>query len=435
MPADRRAPRPGILVFEPDSNGHPLEWLRHLIRFAASDHRDYVLHLVIAPALHPALAQDIALVPEGRVRLIALQPEEAARCTHPKLTVSAFARWRAMRRYLRATGAAAGYFLGLDHATLPLALGLGFDGKRVGGILFRPSTHYATIGQYRPDMRERLRDWRKAVLYRLMLANRSLASVATLDPYFADFASHRYAGYTRIQAIGDPVPEMAPVAASNDPARARTGFLLFGYLAERKGVMTTIEALHFLSKPVAASAAFLMAGAVDPQLRPRLMASIESLRVTRPDIHIRLDDRRIGDGELSQCVADAGVILAPYRRFVGSSGVLLWAAQAGKPVITQEYGLLGRLLRDYRIGLAVDTDRPQALAWAIERMVEEGPHRFFDPAAARAFLAGRTPRRFAADIIDAALETARSSSLFSTHRNATARPSLVTTTWSGTPPE
>jgi hypothetical protein len=93
--------------------------------------------------------------------------------------------------------------------------------------------------------------------------------------------------------------------------------------------------------------------------------------------------------------------MAPYQRFVGSSGVMLWAAAAQKPLVTQDFGLLGRLVADHGLGLPVDCTEPRQLALAIESMVEHGTAEFFDPRRAAAFAAERTPRRFAALILGA----------------------------------
>ena len=132
---------------------------------------------------------------------MALEPREVARCRHRNLAVSGFARWRVMRRYLRRTAADAGHFMGLDHPTLPLALGLGAGGRRVTGILFRPSVHYREFRLIGPGRSERLRDARKAVLYRLMLRNPALAGVLSLDPYFPSYARTRYRGGRKVAAL------------------------------------------------------------------------------------------------------------------------------------------------------------------------------------------------------------------------------------------
>jgi hypothetical protein len=65
-------------------------------------------------------------------------------------------------------------------------------------------------------------------------------------------------------------------------------------------------------------------------------------------------------------------------RFVGSSGILLWAARAGRPVLEQDFRLIGRLTRDHRLGTVADSSGPVRLADEIERMVVCGPRTFID---------------------------------------------------------
>ena len=92
-------------------------------------------------------------------------------------------------------------------------------------------------------------------------------------------------------------------------------------------------------------------------------------------------------------------MLAPYQRFVGSSGVLLWAARAGRPVLAQAFGLVGRLTREHRLGLVANSSDPAKLAAEIERMVDGGPQTFIDLSSAADFASSRTPDRFASQVL------------------------------------
>ena len=112
-----------------------------------------------------------------------------------------------------------------------------------------------------------------------------------------------------------------------------------------------------------------------------------------------MDDRRIDRAELEALVTRCDIVLAPYQRFVGSSGVLLWAARAGRPVLAQEFGLVGRLTRDHRLGAVADSSDPRHLAQCIEQMVVRGPQTFIDLASAASFAALRTPDRFASTVL------------------------------------
>lgn len=383
-----------LLIFEPDAQGHQREWLEHLIDHAGIA-PSATLWIVAAPELQRALAARL----NDRVHLLILKPAEAALCRRASLLVSGFARWWLMRRYARRVKADACHFLALDHLSLPLALGLGVGGRRLSGILFRPSVHYGAIGSYSPSWPERLRDLRKTLLYRLMLRHRDLSTVLTLDPYFTRHAEIHYAGGQKLRSLPDPVYPVGPVANDIDAAgyfpADRQGFLLFGYLTERKGILVLLDALARLRPETAAKVSVLLAGRLDPAIRDDVVARCNALTRSNPRLVLNLADRWFDGAELDALVLQSAVVLAPYQRFVGSSGVLLWAARAGRPVLAQDFGLIGRLVEDNRLGLTVDACDPASLAAGITRMVADGPTGFLDAAAAQDFAAQRTPRSFA----------------------------------------
>jgi glycosyltransferase involved in cell wall biosynthesis len=405
-PPERRPQR--ILILEPDAEGHSLEWLQHLVAFTAAEGSTGSLWIAAPASLCDALARSTPPQLENRIGLLRLRPREQRLCTHRSLVVASFARWSAMRRYLRLTGADAGFFLSIDLLALPLALGLGVDGRPVSGILFRPSIHYRALGNYRPSLKERLRDLRKDLLYRLMLRNRHVRTVLSLDPFFPRHAASHYACGDKVLPLPDPAfPLTAPLAASpcqgasvrEFPPAGRTGLLLFGYLTERKGPLVVLDALRLLPPKVADRIAVLFAGRTDPEIRAALEARRSTLQRARPQLWFQVEDRRLERDELEMLVAQSDIVLAPYQRFVGSSGVLLWAARAGRPVLAQDFGLVGRLIRDHRLGAVADATDPAALARAIERMVVEGPQSFIDMSSARRFAEARTPDRFAATVL------------------------------------
>jgi glycosyltransferase involved in cell wall biosynthesis len=412
MPADKAGAERRLVILEPDVEGHPREWLRHLICFTAGAGAGgrNVVWLVVAPEVHADLATELAMQSTDRVRLLAMTPLEQKLCTHPRLAVSGFARWWTMRRYLRALGAEAGHFLSIDHVSLPLALGLKAAGCRLGGILFRPSVHYRALGSRRRRAREWVRDARKAILYQLMLFNNAVRVVLTLDPYFPQYAAQCYAHGGKVKAVPDPVhPAVNGTAADARIADGvpsdRTVFLLFGYLTERKGVLSLLQALRRLPADVASRAAVILAGKVEPEIRSAVDACCGAIRAEQPQLWLHVEDRRVTSGELDVLVRRCDVVLAPYQRFVGSSGVLLWAARLGKPVLTQDFGLLGRLVKDHRLGLATDCCNPERLAEAMSDFVRTGAQTFIDRGAAHQFTVGRTPERFAEMVFGSLLQS------------------------------
>ena len=231
---------PHLLILEPDSRGHVREWISYLVAAAHKAGPDALrLSLAVPPRLAEELERTLPPVRHRNVRAMALTPREVAACMHHRLWISGMARWWIMRRLMTRAAATHGLFLALDHLSLPLALGLGAGHRPLSGILFRPSVHYRHINAHRPSLRERLRDLRKAVLYRLMLRNPAVGAVLSLDPYFVDFAAHHYPRASKVTAIPDPVcPTPEPTADERRLATRvpdeRKLFLLFGELTARK---------------------------------------------------------------------------------------------------------------------------------------------------------------------------------------------------------
>ena len=352
-----------VVVFEPDERGHAEEWLRHIVRLLHDERPEIRVTLAIPQALAHRLAAETTGT--GAFAIAPLSQSELRGCLSANLAFSAFARWWTMRRHLNRSGADEAIFLCIDSLTLPFALGLGLGGPKVSGILFRPSVHYASFGRMRPTLGERIRDRRKRILYPLMLKNSTVREVHSLDPYFPAFAREWYLAGDKVRALHDPLADEFrtpnPTVRSPRFPRSRTAFLLFGELTERKGVLPLLRACERLDPETAGRTAVLLAGRIDPPIESQVRELVRAIRTSQPDLWLEVDDRRLSFAELTVAIQSCDVVMAPYQRFVGSSGALNWAAGALRPVVTQRYGLLGRLVREYGLGMTTDTTSPDAL--------------------------------------------------------------------------
>jgi glycosyltransferase involved in cell wall biosynthesis len=231
--------------------------------------------------------------------------------------------------------------------------------------------------------------------------------VFSLDPYFTAYAATRY-GSSKVVTLPDPYyppgSGTSPAILHDPPPPDRITFLLFGVLTDRKkGVAELLQALRGLAPEAARRIAIRIAGRIDPPVAEQVQQLADAVQAERPELWLRIEGRHLSSRELAQAIAASQVVLITYQRSIGSSGALVWAAREGKPVIAQEYGLLGRFVRDYRLGITVRTDDPAAMARGIETVVREGVDSIADPAGMRNFLAGREPERFARIIVDTIL--------------------------------
>ncbi len=412
----QRVARVGVLIFEPEHGGHQPAYVRVLAEWIAARGSDVGVTFAVSGQLLERLQiedrMDLRQLPG--VTVYTIDTAAAQTCFQGPLYRRSFARMRLIKQIVRTCPVRHVLSLYLDSLQLSIALGQRpGPGTTLSGILFRPSLHSIYSDSDAPPLNERIRDWRKRIMYRLMLRNPALTRVFSLDPYFPAYAVSEFASAEKVVGIADPAvtgdvadgAEIGPDLLEALEGQTTT-FALFGALSERKGVCQVLDALSQLTAATRARIRVVLAGRVDPSLLPEVRLRVD--RLASPGIGsqcVRILDRYLTTQELAWLVRESSVILAPYQRFVGSSGVLTWAAAQRRPVIAQQYGLVGALVRDYCLGLAVDTSDPARIADAIADLADA--HRLHD-VVERArwsdFLAGRTGDEFAARLLGEIVE-------------------------------
>jgi glycosyltransferase involved in cell wall biosynthesis len=170
--------------------------------------------------------------------------------------------------------------------------------------------------------------------------------------------------------------------------------LLFGSLSERKGLVQLLDALERLEPSKAARAGVLVCGRFEDGSREAFAARVARLRAVRPEILVETVDRFVSDEELWWLLQKTDLVLAPYQRHVGSSGVLCWAAAADRPILTQDVGVVGAETQAWGLGLAVDTTDPEAIAAALARFILGDPSARGDAGRRRAFAEAHSEEAF-----------------------------------------
>lgn len=133
-------------------------------------------------------------------------------------------------------------------------------------------------------------------------------------------------------------------------------FVQFGALNEGKATIEILESLYDLSVDECEKFVFAFCGMVTPGIRERFYQLYEDLR---KKIQIVVVDE-FCDYELFGALCKAcDAILTPYKRTSQSSGVVGYASQFHKPVIATNKGLLGKIVRNYKLGYLVDNLAPE----------------------------------------------------------------------------
>ncbi|MGB8990858.1 MAG: glycosyltransferase family 4 protein [Desulfobaccales bacterium] len=392
-----------VMVFSLAVGGHHDEFLLHLVRFWCHQDIPGRLFPVVSPRFLTVNAEAVnslaAYVPE-KLCWSPLTPEEIQRFESQRWAFKkSLMEWALLRHYAVTLRVTQGLIMFLDTFQTPLSLRLRAP-CNLAGVYFRPTFHYKNYGWYHPSVRDCRRDLRKEWLMRWWLRHPALKTIFCLDPLAVE-PLKRYSGHTDILYVPDPVETTPGGEEAGAELRRRLGigpearvFLLFGAITVIKGVFQVLEALNHLSPPAATPVVLLLAGQAQEDLEAQLQKQVQTLR-SHPSVQVIRLNQYIPYQEVGAYFAMADVVLAPYQRHVGSSGILMRAAAAGKPVLASDYGLMGELVRQHCLGITVDASQPPAIAAGMLRFLQQAPETLFDEVSAGKFAAEHSPEKFA----------------------------------------
>lgn len=424
-----------VLIADLSQHAHLPSYLRHLIehwrdRSLAGQLDVLVWHTFLRD--HAAVVKLAARAPLRNVRFLTLTPEERRQRLARQASASGTAipfhellrgesrsdyaacyDWELIRRYAGLVAADRAFVVSLD-AYLPL-LAAGVDCPvPLSGIYFGPAFHHALASHDAARQARSLRE--KFVLARALRAS-SLDTLFLLDPSaVAELA--RYPHGDKAVYLADPVE--LPVAATAAVSaladrlgvqRGRRCFLVFGHLTPRKGIEGLFAAVQQLPNSIAGQICLLLVGAIDPDYQGAVAQQIAAACRAQP-IQVIPQFGTIPEGDVATYFGLADFVLTPYVEHYGSSGVLLLAAAAGKPVLSADQGMMGELVRRHRLGLAVDTTSPHDIAAGLIRLMTEPADQLSDRTGMGILVDQHGPRRFAETVYGRFLKTsARSAEL------------------------
>lgn len=370
---------PKLLLFELSYGGHYASYIRYLVEHWCNAHYDGHLHILVSPQFlhHHAdvvfLAQD-----QSNLTFTAITTSEAAfllpRSSPLNRAKRALQEWTLLARY--ASQLSITHCLLLYFDTFQSALMLRRPAPcHISGIYFRPTLHYKQFKMTQLSWKDRLQQQREAWVVPWVLQHPQFHTLFCLDPFATEWLQQIPSAVRRVY-LPDPVPLPVEELAQSDRLHhlgilpGRTVCLLFGSLDGRKGIHQLLKALQLLPDALAQKLCVLLVGKIDPTDQFQVSVRIDALAQKRT-VQIIMQDRFIPEADIDAYFQRADIVLAPYQRHVGMSAILVRAAGAQKPVLSSNYGLMGEVTRQYRLGLAVDSTVPHEIAQGLMQLLSE----------------------------------------------------------------
>jgi glycosyltransferase involved in cell wall biosynthesis len=231
----------------------------------------------------------------------------------------------------------------------------------VSVLIFYPRAHYPAAFQTPLGFGERMRATAKELPIAAWRRRADAHALLTLDKE----AARRWCLRRGVAAHWVPEPPVA-IPAKTPGEHKRTGCILYGALADRKGVDLLASAV--VLAPM--SLHITIAGEVNAAFVPRLNELVAEMR--RAGATVELHSDRHSEANGLHALASAKCAVMPYPSHDGMSRVLVEACSVGTPVIVHNRGLVGHLVRRHGLGRAVDCQDAGALCRAIVELAGEG---------------------------------------------------------------
>lgn len=362
-----------LMLFDLSIYGHHPGYIRYLLDYWHQEKLSGEVIVLVSPRFlieHSDVVKHGESLNSENIRFIAITSKEEGRLKKRNSGINRnirnFQEWLILCRYaaqLKINHVLVMYY---DTYQYPLALRLNPPCK-LSGIYFRPTFHYDSFSSSWIENRGNLAiEWEKFVLHQV-LENPAIHRLLSLDPFAVEKVEKQVCK-NKLTYLPDPVriqhystDRLAKINQSMGFESHRTIFLLFGALTERKGIYKLLSALDRLADQECEQVAIALVGEASSDHQPQIESQINAL-CAKKNIQIYRNYQFVPDDDVQAYFQIADVVLAPYQRHVGMSGILILAAAKQKPVLSSNYGLMGQMVEKYGLGVAVDSTNPEELA-------------------------------------------------------------------------
>ena len=218
---------------------------------------------------------------------------------------------------------------------------------------------------------KRWRGYARRFLEQQLLRAGSWAKLHTIDPtVFTWIRDHGGKLATKFDLVPDPIDEFTPIekiaarTALGIPEDGRYVGSVGSHAVARKGSHLLIES--FAKARLATTDRLLLAGPLGDDLRHRLRTEYSEL--TRSGRLVAVD-RYLSEIDLMNALSAMDLVCTPYIDHLGSSGIVLRAAQVGRPVLAPNQGWFATMIPRFGLGNTGDILEVANLARALEKAI------------------------------------------------------------------
>lgn len=352
-----------ILVFDTIGRGHHIEYIHHLYMYAGTRMQEHDFIFALSEEFL-FMHKEMYFPLYSNIKIIYFKESEIKRAVK-----GVFKQWRTnyneyilLKKYIKdyqpdkvVLNALFHYMPFLACSTLKKGL--------ISGILYIIPDRKVVKRSYIKKLADNLRLWMYAkghIFNKVFLLN---------DTEYPSIYNHKF-NTDVFNFLPDPyvnTNDNSITSIKSIDTKGKRVFLHFGGMGERKGTFDILDAIGLLNKECKLKSIFIFAGVVsNPSMHKKFTDIINKLNA---DAEILFIEGFVPFEELGNLCSITDYILVPYKNVEQSSGSISHAAQYGKAVIGPEKGLLGYLIKKYKLGIILQQTDGKNLADCFKKLI------------------------------------------------------------------
>lgn len=369
-----------ILIFDDEFNGHHPDYLKYLYD-SSSDYLDVYFIFIVHKNLEYIFTKYI-----NNTKVIYLSDFESKKLLHKKYFKS-FYLTILLNKYIKIYRPSEIFLISLI-SILPFGIFLKSNNK-ISGIIYQ-------IYLYRwasTDLKTRIFD---IIKYRLLTLFSVFNNIFILnDTFSAKYLCKIYKS-NKFCYVPDPLikiesNKLVNLGLDDRRFQNRTVCLHLGYLESRKGTLEIIQSIANLNNEDSKKYLFIFGGKISDEIKISFYSIYNSISHKS---NIIIHDYYLSNEFLQSLIFSSDLILIPYKNVYQSSGVLGLSCQFSKPVVVSKRGLLGKLVKKYKLGYIIE----ETSVLCITEFLKKYETKLFNPNST--YLINKLPTDFSGQILN-----------------------------------
>lgn len=347
------------LLFDYRTKGHHLEYIHHLYMMMVKNSSEN--YVIVVPKDIKERGKDYFWPEAKNVMFDYIPSKEAQKSEEGNLVLSSYRKTKLLKKYINKYHPS-GTFLNSVMAFMPFLPFMVARKYAVTGILYK-------IYLYEWSQYSRIRKSIEVLKYECITFKNCLKHVMILNDSSAVAVLNKIYRTDKFIFLSDPFNKNEYIARD---IRGELGvradvklFIHFGSMNRRKGTLNILKALLKMSEEDCKKISLVIAGLVREDIKTEFYQLLEEVKKTHA--HVLVFDKFCSNEFIADLCCSSDFILIPYEVTAQSSGLIGYAANYCIPVIGPSNGLLGKLIRRYKLGIPLQNVDSSNIAAAMAK--------------------------------------------------------------------